>query len=288
MPGAAGWGPGARPADAPGVRRLVTSVLLALVACGGLAAVPAGASAACAGEEVRVVDAAAAERTMLCLVNAYRVANGRAPLVLDARLARAARLHAADMVARSYFAHDTPEGLDPSDRARREGFPSGAGENIAWSTSVTPLSMFEQWRTSPGHNQNMLYASYNVVGTGFALGNPSGASYAGRGATGVQDFGRLASVPADGETGLGDPAGTPVTAPPAAATTPLTATPPATAPRRCAAGGRVEAARQRLAAARRRAARAHGRHTRAVAERRVRAARRMLARARAAANPSCR
>jgi hypothetical protein len=262
------------------VRRLFASMLLALAACGGLAAVPAGASAACAGEDVRIVEAAAAERTMLCLVNEYRVANGRSPLVLDERLARAARRHAEDMVARHYFAHDTPEGLGPSDRARREGFPSGAGENIAWSTSVTPLSMFEQWRTSPRHNQNMLLASYNVVGMGFALGNPSGASYAGRGATGVQDFGRLASVPAGGDTGLGGAGPAPA---PAATAPPATAT-----PRRCAAAGGLATARQRLAVARRRAARAHGRRARARAAHRVRAARRALARARAAANASCR
>jgi hypothetical protein len=253
------------------VRRLVTALLLSLAACGGLVALPSAASAACAGADVPVADAAAAEGTMLCLVNQYRVANGRTALVADARLNQAARAHAQDMVARHYFAHDTPEGLDPSDRARAVGFPTGAGENIAWATDVTPQSMFEQWRTSPGHNENMLYTGYNVVGTGFALGNPAGERWGNRGATGVQDFGRLATVPADGETGLGGDA--PATSPSGAPTT----TPPVTRPApACRPDPAVAAARRRLAAARHRAARAHSRRTRARAARRVRAARAAL------------
>jgi uncharacterized protein YkwD len=253
-------------------------MLLALAAG---AAAPSAASAACAGEDVPVADVAVSERTMLCLLNEYRVAHGRTPLVLDVRLARAARAHADDMVARGYFDHYTPEDLGPSERARAQGFPGGAGENIAWSTNATPRSTFEQWRTSSGHNRNMLEGSYNVTGLGFAVGTPP-AGPGTRGATGVQTFGRVA-VPAGGDTGLGD-------VPPAAAPAPVaTPAPPAAArtPAPCRVAHRVGAARARLAAARRRAARARGRRARVRAVRRVRVARRALARARVVASTSC-
>jgi hypothetical protein len=218
---------------------------------------------------------------MLCLLNRYRVANGRRALVLDDRLARAARAHALDMVARDYFDHDTPEGDGPTERAERFGFPSGVGENIAYSSHVTPLSMFEMWRESPGHNQNMLYTSYTVVGIGFALGTPPGGP-GSQGATGVQDFGRIA-VPAGGETGLDDPV------PPAQGDGqpqggPCPSTAPATAPLAAAVEARRRWVRRALARYRadvRRLAATRGRRARARARARMRASRRNLLRARA-------
>jgi hypothetical protein len=191
------------------VRRLAPTTLLALLLALACAALPASASAACPGADVALgstsdgsgsTDVAAAERSMLCLVNEYRAGNGLAPLVLDERLGRAARAHAEDMVARNYFSHVTPEGLDPTERAVRFGFPAGVGENIAYSSRTTPRSMFEQWRTSPGHDANMRGAQYTVIGLGFALGIPPGGA-GSRGATGAQSFGRVAA-PDGGDTGL--------------------------------------------------------------------------------------
>ena len=53
-----------------------------------------------------------------------RDARGLAPLGADARLARAARRHAADMVARGFFSHDAPGGVSFVDRLRRVGYAS--------------------------------------------------------------------------------------------------------------------------------------------------------------------
>ena len=267
------------------MRRLGTTTFLVLLLTAALAmAGPAPASAACAGEGVQLgltfsgsvgsTDVAATERSMLCLLNEYRAANGLQPLVLDARLGRAARAHAEDMVARRYFSHYTPEGLGPTERARQQGFPGGAGENIAYSSLVTPRSMFEQWRTSPGHNQNMLGASYTVVGVGFALGMPVGS----RGATGVQNFGR-APVPAGGDTGLGSTGGNEACSAARSSVGTLTAAVRSARRRVNRATAQVRLHRARLAAAR-------GRRTRARARRRLQVSQRALTRARTALRAS--
>jgi hypothetical protein len=248
-----------------------------------LGAAPAGASAACAGADVQVADVAAAEHTMLCLLNEYRVSRGAAPLILDVRLARAARAHADDMVARRYFDHYTPEGLGPSERARKQGFPSGAGENIAYSSDVTPQSMFEQWRTSPDHDQNMLDRSYNVVGIGFALGMPRADGGPGsRGATGVQDFGSVV-VPTGSDTGLDGAAPTAPPTPAAGGPAPACR---AAAPSVAALAALLSARRRQLAATlararaeHARARAAHGHRARARAQRLLQAGRRSVARA---------
>lgn len=55
-------------------------------------------------------------------LNAFRVANGQAPLAADARLARAAQLHADDMSAKTYFSHKGQDGSSAGDRVKREGY----------------------------------------------------------------------------------------------------------------------------------------------------------------------
>ncbi len=58
------------------------------------------------------------EQRMLDLVNQERQAAGLSPLAPDPELTEVARRHSADMFARGYFAHDTPEGATPFDRMR--------------------------------------------------------------------------------------------------------------------------------------------------------------------------
>ena len=62
-------------------------------------------------------------RTALrCLVNATRQDHGLPTLRSSARLNAAADAHSADMVARGYFAHVTPEGRSVADRVRATGY----------------------------------------------------------------------------------------------------------------------------------------------------------------------
>jgi uncharacterized protein YkwD len=137
-----------------------------------------------------------AERSLLCLANAVRARSGLASLRADPRLDAAARAHSADMVARRYFSHTTPEGADPSDRAVAAGYGPSVGENIAAASRGTAISVFSAWRASPGHNANLL-GSYSATGLGVASGYPNG----GGGITATQMFG---SDPSRGsDTGLG-------------------------------------------------------------------------------------
>jgi uncharacterized protein YkwD len=54
------------------------------------------------------------------------------PLAWSPSLIESARLHSADMNARAYFSHNTPEGIDPGERMSAAGFPwQSWGESIA-------------------------------------------------------------------------------------------------------------------------------------------------------------
>jgi uncharacterized protein YkwD len=88
-------------------------------------------------------------------------------LTLDPALRRSARAHAADMAARNYFSHDTPEGLTPFDRMREAGFRGCAlGENIA-AGQPTPEVVVDSWLQSPGHCHNIRDPNFDRLGVGY-------------------------------------------------------------------------------------------------------------------------
>jgi uncharacterized protein YkwD len=131
------------------------------------------------------------ERSLLCLNNALRLHSGLNPLGSDARLQGAATAHSADMAARLYFDHITPEGITPALRAIAAGYTAGVGENIGASNGQTGILVFRAWRASPGHNTNLLLPQYQATGIGMAIGYPFG----GPGYTVTQMFG---TAPATG------------------------------------------------------------------------------------------
>ena len=113
------------------------------------------------------------EKRMLDLVNSERVANGLQPLAPDPELTEVARRHSADMFARGYFAHDTPEGRSPFDRMKeaRVQFLT-AGENLALAPT---LSIAHQGlMNSPGHRANILRPQFGRVGIGIMDGGMRG------------------------------------------------------------------------------------------------------------------
>jgi len=113
------------------------------------------------------------EKQMLDLVNSERVANGLQPLAPDPELTEVARRHSADMFARGYFAHDTPEGRSPFDRMKeaRVQFLT-AGENLALAPT---LSIAHQGlMNSPGHRANILRPQFGRVGIGIMDGGMRG------------------------------------------------------------------------------------------------------------------
>jgi uncharacterized protein YkwD len=113
------------------------------------------------------------EARMLQLVNRERVAAGLQPLSADPELTEVARQHSTDMFVRGYFAHDTPEGLDPFDRMRAAGVRFGAaGENLALAPTVQVAHT--GLMNSPGHRANILHRDFGRVGIGIMDGGNRG------------------------------------------------------------------------------------------------------------------
>jgi uncharacterized protein YkwD len=128
-----------------------------------------GGTAAHALTNCTVSDSAVAldsqETAFLGLINSYRASNGLAALTLSTNLNRSSAWMANDLGANNYFAHTDSLGRDPSTRAENCGYPSGAGENIAAGTNWdTAQAVFNGWKASPGHNANMLNATYKQIG----------------------------------------------------------------------------------------------------------------------------
>jgi Cysteine-rich secretory protein family len=128
-----------------------------------------------------------AERAILEGTNAARAKAGLKPLVQDARLTAAARLHAREMADLNYFSHTSPtKGLEtPSDRVHAAGsLDWGAGENIAFNeetVNAVGATLMQQWLNSPPHRKNILSNANTHIGIG-VYRDPTGRSY------GVQNF----------------------------------------------------------------------------------------------------
>ena len=113
------------------------------------------------------------EARMLELVNKERVAAGLGALAPDPELTEVARRHSADMFARGYFAHDTPEGRDPFERMREANVRFvNAGENLALAPTVQVAH--RGLMNSPGHRANILYPKFGRVGIGIMDGGIRG------------------------------------------------------------------------------------------------------------------
>jgi len=175
------------------VRRVLITFLLAacLLLLAGSGNAPAATKATeCEGADVPVTAAnlAAAERTLLCMTNVYRVANGRQPLTEDPALFRAARKHSEYQEATGQLGHDDIGDGTPTQRAQAEGFDCGGpfdcvGENVMRSNfpGYTPDEILQGWKNSPGHDQNLKDPNYVTAGMGLAVGGNNGT-------TGTQKF----------------------------------------------------------------------------------------------------
>jgi uncharacterized protein YkwD len=192
MPGTPPLGPAAlsrvRIATPPTARRAVTLLLATLVTA--LAAVPERAAAApaaagpgCSGAAapLGVAAAAAVEAAIACLVGAERAARGLPPVRAAGALALAARRHAADMVARRFFAHVSPSGGTVDRRARRAGYLEAApcwalGEDLGWAPPAvaTAQAVVAAWMASPSHRSVILDDDFREIGVAVAGGAPVG------------------------------------------------------------------------------------------------------------------
>lgn len=133
------------------------------------------------------LDELAAERRVAELINQEREARDLGPLGWRPDLQTVANDHSRDMIERSYFAHESPDGDTMSDRYDRHGIDCGArGENIAqtwWdrrietSRGTTSFDTADelaqglvlQWMTSPPHRENLLDPSWTGQGIGIEV-----------------------------------------------------------------------------------------------------------------------
>jgi uncharacterized protein YkwD len=111
---------------------------------------------------------AAYEEQVVTLVNAERATAGCPGLTVDSRLATAARAHSADMAARGYFDHTTPDGVTFDQRIDDAGYSwSYVAENIA-AGQQDPAAVMTSWMNSEGHRRNILNCALRNIGVGLA------------------------------------------------------------------------------------------------------------------------
>ncbi len=114
------------------------------------------------------------EQAFLAIINDYRGRNGLAPLTLTQTLGAGAEHHSVDMAELNYFSHTLADGTDFSQNMINHGYGHATlrGENIA-AGYADAARTFELWRTSPGHNSNMLRSGFAAIGIGRAYGEGS-------------------------------------------------------------------------------------------------------------------
>ena len=129
-----------------------------------------------------------AEMEVHRLINLEREKQGLKTLGYDEKLASIAKSHSKDMASSGYFSHDTPEGLDPTDRAGKADYVcryqignliySGIGENIhmvkgssiaLWSSESIAEMAVSDWMDSPGHKKNILTSNFSNEGIGVSI-----------------------------------------------------------------------------------------------------------------------
>jgi uncharacterized protein YkwD len=129
-------------------------------------------------------DADAAAAQIIDGINEVRAEAGRGALAERAALSSAAADHAADMAARDFYSHTSPDGTEPWDRVACR-----AGENIhrgelgtvqnvdsdeSWDTRETAgLAGYvvEGWVLSDGHYRLMTDTRWQHVGAGVHVGD---------------------------------------------------------------------------------------------------------------------
>jgi uncharacterized protein YkwD len=122
------------------------------------------------GKRTEFSDLQAVRAALLRRVNRERRAAGVPPMREEPLLDETAQRHAADMLARSYYDHDSPEGTTVLERSRAAGYrPNMTAENIARG-QYTIEEVMDGWMSSPIHRENILSPLFADIGSGLAVG----------------------------------------------------------------------------------------------------------------------
>ncbi|MBI4453095.1 CAP domain-containing protein [Candidatus Woesearchaeota archaeon] len=133
------------------------------------------------------------EKKIIDYVNEERNAYGCASLKSDPDLSNIARAHSEDMAQTGFFSHINQQGENPTDRARRYGYPlhkelgdgyysEGIGENIGMMATGDIIGIgyvpnnpdsiakaqVQAWMNNPEHKENILNETYQNSGVGTA------------------------------------------------------------------------------------------------------------------------
>lgn len=108
-------------------------------------------------------------KQLLDTTNQVRESNTRKPLILSEKLSKAAEEKAKYMFEKNFWAHTSPEGVEPWAFILEQEYDySYAGENLARNFYYSK-EVVDAWMKSPTHRENLLSSNYDEVG--FAVVN---------------------------------------------------------------------------------------------------------------------
>lgn len=152
-----------------------TPSLLIAVAGASLALVGASHQQAHAATNAAAATDVRIERALVAEMNRARAGHGRPALRRVTTLARPARAHSRELLARGTFTHDSADGAPFWTRLVAAGFPRDRrmAENIAETPGCSVAAVARQtvrmWMASPPHRANLLDPRMRVVGAGAAI-----------------------------------------------------------------------------------------------------------------------
>lgn len=116
------------------------------------------------------------EYEMFLLINDERLKRGLGLLKIDEKMKQVARAHSSDMFHRGYFAHVTPEGLNPFQRMKNANITyNKAGENLAFAKTLSEAHT--GLMNSPSHRDAILNPAFKRVGIGIMDGGENGLMF---------------------------------------------------------------------------------------------------------------
>ena len=171
-------------------------------AAGAVAFVPGASGAVASGVEYvddatapKSLDTADVETRLFEQVNEQRADRGLDELERREALDRAAREHSRDLLEDDRVSHTGGDGSGPSERVRAEGVQCRAGENVAKTFFLQPMTdpgdletiehtsegdlargVVNGWMVSHGHRENIIREDYTQTGIGVVAENDTGAT----------------------------------------------------------------------------------------------------------------
>lgn len=101
---------------------------------------------------------------LINLTNSKRAENGLSTLTVNPVLSQAAQAKGADMIAKNYWAHTSPDGATPWVWFKNAGYRYlYAGENLARDFGDSQ-SLVNAWMNSPTHRENIMSNRYKEIG----------------------------------------------------------------------------------------------------------------------------